>query len=209
MLKINYAKCFELTQRNSRLAWFFLACSVISLPPISTVLQLRMSTHMLLQMPLLVALSFWGTRIWMKQALAAGRSFPLVRRFRGSGILLAIFTLMAWMLPRLLDMAVESAAVDAMKVASLLFLAGVPLGLCWPEIGGPVRGVLHLEALATLARMGWIYIETPQRLCLRYGLDEQRFTGQILIILAFLYTFYLLFIIFRGMPIQARLSTEA
>ena len=209
MLKISFCKYFERMQKHTRLVWIVLACFVVSLPPISTFLQLRMSTHMLVQMPMLVALGYASVRIVWQQGLATARSCVLIRRFRGSGILLAIFTVMAWMIPRLLDMAVEMAWVDAIKVGSLVFLAGVPLGLCWPEIGGPLRGVLHLEALATLARMGWIFIETPQRLCLQYGLDEQRFTGQMLLSLAFIYTLYLLFIIFRGLPTQVRPVTES
>lgn len=209
MLKISSCKYFDGMQKHASLVGIVLACMVVSLPPVSSVLQLRMSTHMLVQMPLLVALGYWAARLVMRQGLATARSGLLIRRFRGSGILLAIFTLMAWMIPRLLDMAVEFAGVDAMKVGSLVFLAGVPLGLCWPEIGGPLRGVLHLEALATLARMGWIFIETPQRLCLQYGLDEQRFTGQMLLSLAFMYTLYLLFIICRGLPTPVRSVTEA
>ena len=203
MLKNSYYKAFNWLHRGPKLAWIVLVMVVISVPPVSTFFQHRMSTHMLIQMPALVALGLWAARAWRTQAIAEGRTLPLIRLYRASGIFLAMFSLMIWMIPRMLDWAVESAIVDAFKVLSLVFFTGVPLGLCWPEIGGAVRGVLHLEALATLARMGWIYLETPQRLCLRYGLDEQRLTGQVLLILAVFYTLYLLFIVCRGLPLEA------
>ena len=208
MLKNCYCKSNNWLKRHSMFAWIFLASVVISGPPLGAFFQQRMSTHMLIQMPLLVALGIWGGRIWRRQAIAEGRTVHMIRVYRASGILLAIFSLMTWMIPRMLDWAVESASVDALKVFSLVCFAGIPLGLCWPEIGGAVRGVVHLEALATLARMGWIYLETPQRLCSRYGLDEQRLTGQLLLILALIYTLYLLFIVCQGLPVEARTAAR-
>jgi hypothetical protein len=112
--------------------------------------------------------------------------------YRWPLLLLALGTLMVWMIPRLLDLAVESAAVDAAKLVSLLFLGGVPLGLAWSALGPVVRAILHVEALASLWRLGWLYLESPTRLCTRYALDDQTRLGGILLMLGAGYATWLL-----------------
>jgi hypothetical protein len=45
-----------------------------------------------------------------------------------------------------------------------------------------VKGVLMLEFIATLFRMGWLYLSWPFRLCNSYLLDDQRRLGQYLVV---------------------------
>jgi hypothetical protein len=44
-----------------------------------------------------------------------------------------------------------------------------------------LRAVLHLEAIATLLRLGWLYLLAPQRYCVSYGLDEQQLLAYVLL----------------------------
>jgi hypothetical protein len=60
-------------------------------------------------------------------------------------------------------------------------LVGLPLAQSWPRSSFVVRGVFLLELIATLFRLGWLYLVSPLRLCNNYLLDDQQRLGQILI----------------------------
>ncbi len=95
------------------------------------------------------------------------------------------------MIPRLLDLAVESASTDGVKAVSLVLLAGVPLRLAWEQFGPVERGVVHVEALASFWRLGWLYLDSPSRLCTQYGMDDQQRLGSLLLRAGFLYAAWL------------------
>jgi uncharacterized membrane protein YqaE (UPF0057 family) len=158
-------------------------------PPIGIWLKQSMHTHMLVQLSLLVLI---GVAIGQQLNKYYPQLLYQVKVFRAALLLLAIATMMIWMIPRLLDLAVENTWVDAAKVLSLPLLAGLPLYFAWQNFGPIVRGILHLEALATLLRLAWLYIESPTRLCVQYGLDDQKRLGTILIAIAIMYALYLL-----------------
>ncbi len=143
-------------------------------------LEERMTTQMLLQIPLLVGVG-----------AALGGAMP--RRWRAllepwnrggvSGFVLATLTLTYWMLPRALDAAVDEPLVDLAKHVSLPLLAGLPIAASWPGAGFIVRGVVLLEFIATFFRLGWLYVVTPSRLCNNYLLDDQRRLGESLLVI--------------------------
>lgn len=168
---------------------------LLSLPPVGSWLKLSMVGHMLVQMPLLVVCGFLLARRLRQTHAQLGRS---LRPYRWSLLLCATFTLMVWMLPRLLDLAVESTSVDMLKVLSLSFLAGLPLGLAWPLFGPVVHGLIHVEALATLWRLGWLYLESPSRLCSRYALDDQSRLGMWMLALGGVYALWLVALALSG-----------
>jgi hypothetical protein len=60
-------------------------------------------------------------------------------------------------------------------------LVGLPLAQSWPRSSFVVRGVFLLELIATLFRLGWLYLVSPERLCSNYLIDDQQRLGQILI----------------------------
>ena len=72
-----------------------------------------------------------------------------------------------------------------MKYLSLPLLVGIPLALSWQILHPIARGVVKIEFLAMLFRLGWIYLVSPDRLCNNYLLGEQQQLGQLLIILGF------------------------
>lgn len=151
------------------LAWLLLV-----MPPIGPWLSSTMVGHMLVQIPLLVVCGHALGRYLLQRSPTLAR---YTVAYRWPLMLCAVITLTVWMLPRLLDLALESTTVNAAKLLSLPFMAGLPLGVAWRSLGPVARGLLHVEALATVWRVGWLYLDSPSRLCTQYVLDDQARAG--------------------------------
>src|SRR5699024_657898 len=124
-----------------------------------------MTRHMLVQIPLL-GLVGWCLAPLLPQALAdrlAGWN-----RSGITGFVLISLAAMIWMLPLALDAALEVPRVTVAKFLSVPLLIGLPLALSWPRAGFMVRGVFLLEVVATMFRLGWLYLASPRRLCSNY-----------------------------------------
>jgi hypothetical protein len=136
-----------------------------------------MMTHMGMLIPALAVLGGLA-------AARQGRDRPGLsawgRRYRASLLLFAVFVLGLWMLPWLLDASLHDAGLELGKWLSLP-LAGAALALAWRHLPGLLRAVLQLEAVATLLRLGWLYLAAPQRYCVNYALDDQQRLGYLLI----------------------------
>ena len=156
----------------------FMLCLVLILMLLSRAgWQAHMVLHMAGQLPLLVIL---GGLFALNQRREHAGLFSWGRRYRTSLLLFALFTLSLWMLPRLLDGALHQWDIALLKWLSLP-LAGAALVLCWQHLPVILRAVLHLEAIATLLRLGWLYLLAPQRYCVSYGLDEQQLLAYVLL----------------------------
>ncbi|HKX44401.1 MAG TPA: hypothetical protein VJO99_24805 [Burkholderiaceae bacterium] len=183
--------------RIARLSTLALAGLLVAAPPLGTLLESTMTTHMLVQIPLL-ALCGWtlGTHV-----AARHRSWHLaLAPFRWAALVVATTTFGAWMIPRLLDLAVESAGADLAKVLSLSLLGGLPLQMAWSHLGPVARGLVHMEALASLWRLGWIYLDSPSRLCSQYGLMDQQRLGGLLLQIGAAYAIWLAWRALAGSP---------
>ena len=151
------------------------------LTPLRSLLESSLQGHVLVQIPLLIALGFWLGRAgdkWIE---------PWQRSWNGGGIagvLSASFTIAFWMLPRWLDASISEPAVAAAKYLSLPLLAGLPLALSWPRLHPIARAVVKIELIAMLVRLGWLYLISPDRLCNNYLLAEQIILGQAFLLLA-------------------------
>lgn len=165
------------------IAWLGAIWLVLWLPPVGPWLTSTMTAHMLVQIPLFVVI---GIRLGSMQ----DRWIDAVRPYRWALLLLAGATLMVWMIPRMLDLAVQSWTVDLAK-AGTLTLAGMALRLAWQASGPVVCGLLHVEALATIWRLGWLYLESPTRLCVQYGQGDQARLGAALLVAGTLYAVWL------------------
>jgi hypothetical protein len=66
---------------------------------------------------------------------------------------------------------------------SVLLLIGLPLALAWPRMSFIVEGVLLIECIATLFRLGWLCLVWPHRLCNLYLLGDQQRLGQLLLLI--------------------------
>ena len=137
--------------------------------------------HVLAQIPMLVAVGFvLGRRV-------EPRIEPVLRAVNAggiAGILLVSFTLAFWMIPRWLDGSLTSDGIAAAKYLSLVFLAGMPLAWSWSRLHPIARGVVKIEFLAMLFRLGWLYLISPDRFCNNYLLTDQVWLGRGMIVVA-------------------------
>ncbi len=167
-----------MTQAGRRVAAAAGLLLALALPPVRHVLEASMSAQMLLQLPLFAAAGYLLGCALPARIGASAASW----NYHGiSGLVLASLASAYWMLPRLLDASVTEPAMATAKVISLPLLVGLPLALSWPRASFVVRGVFLIELLATLFRLGWLYLISPLRLCNNYLLDDQQRLGQLLL----------------------------
>ena len=153
---------------------------LLALPAARAALEASMWRHMVLQAPL-----------WMLAgALLAGglglRARARVARWNAhgiSGLLYAALVLALLMVPRVLDLALVSPAVEAAKCAALV-LAGAALRLSWRPAGLMVQGFFLGNVLPMAVVVGQLYIDSPTRVCNAYLLGDQDRLGQWLVSIA-------------------------
>lgn len=159
-------------------------------------LETTMQLHMLLQIPLLVAIGVAAGRLlpaqWQARIIAAiGGALPCV--------LLAIFASSYWMLPRALDAAIGNPLAEIAKFLSLPLLVGLPLALAWHRVAPLWRQFIGTNFISMLGVLGWLYIASPVRVCNNYLVDEQNSTGWLMVKLAvLLFAWWLASLFFGG-----------
>lgn len=139
-------------------------------PPVAGALESSLVAHVLGQYTLLV-----GGGALIGQALARDAESGWTA---APALLTGVLSLLFWLLPRWIDAALADPATDAAKAATLVLLAGLPLGWGWTLAGPVLRGFVWANAAAMLAIMGWLQLSVPQRLCNSYLLSEQARLGQ-------------------------------
>jgi hypothetical protein len=148
--------------------------AVLALPAARGALERVMIVHMLVQIPLLAlagglaatALSIrWKTRI---AAWNAGGT---------SGMLMALIASSWWMVPRALDWALASPAMETTKFITLPLLVGAPIALSWSRLGGMGRAFVIANVLPMWAVVGWLYVAAPVRVCNFYLVEQQVVAG--------------------------------
>lgn len=127
--------------------------------------------HVLVQMP---ACALVGALLPIRRAAIPLR-WPL--HWAGPLLVLALTTLLIWMLPRSVDAALLSWSGHFAKFISLPLLLGLPLRLVWPVLGPVLRGFLKAQALSMLLLLGFVYTHAPLRLCNSYLVDDQQRLG--------------------------------
>jgi len=154
---------------------------VLVMPPVAAWLEGSMAGHMLIQIPLLALAGGLAARG------AAGRRRAVLAGFNAGGVpglLVAMFAAALWMLPRMLDAALQSSLVEAAKFTAVPLLVGVPLALSWPLMPPVARGFVWANLISHAAVLGWLYTVAPYRLCTRYLYDQQALVGAALFIVA-------------------------
>jgi hypothetical protein len=158
-------------------AWGLALLVAVMLPPLRHLLESSMSLHMLVQYPALL----------LAGALLAAAVPPRTRRRLAAWNMLGIsglsafsFALAVLMIPRVLDMALIDARVEAAKVVALLF-AGAVLAPSWRAAGLVVQGFFLGNVLPMTVIVGTLYQDAPQRLCNAYRLDDQQQLGLALV----------------------------
>lgn len=153
-------------------------CGLLAAPPVTGALESSMVGHMLVQLPLLalagglVARGLAGPCGWSVSGFNAGGI---------AGLITATLAAAVWMLPRSLDDALTSAAIEAAKFVTVPLLVGAPIALSWPRAGVLVRDLVWAHVIAMQLTLGWLYLVAPVRLCLGYRLDQQSLLGAALL----------------------------
>ena len=152
---------------------------LIAVTPAGTFLENSLFKHVVIEIPLLIIIGITAGNL-IKPRLSGILDIISI-----PGILVACFTLAFWMIPRWLDASLNDEFIACMKYLSIPLLIGIPLALCWQTLHPVARGVVKIEFLAMLFRLGWLYLISPDRLCNNYLLSEQQQLGYMLIILGF------------------------
>ena len=153
---------------QAALATFLIfACAVLRTP-----LEADPVPHMLLQLPLL-AWAGWLladaiSPIWPDAGLSRLNDNGI------PGLLIVLFAIAFWMLPRSIDGALTSIPVEIAKFITVPLLIGLPLRWSWYRAPPLLRGVLKSNALSMLGVLAWLYSAAPVRVCNSYLVEDQK-----------------------------------
>jgi hypothetical protein len=153
---------------------------LLALPPLRHGLEAGMTTHMLVQFPLLASCGAMLAHAMPARWRAAGDRW---NAYGIAGLLCAALVLAVLMIPRVLDLALVDARVEAAKWLALV-ACGAALRLSWRPAGLLVQGFFLGNVLPMTVVAGHLFQDTPVRLCNAYLLDDQVRLGQWLVVLA-------------------------
>ncbi|KEF37276.1 hypothetical protein M670_03523 [Schinkia azotoformans MEV2011] len=163
---------------------------LLALPPVKQLMESHMVGQMIIQLPLLVLAGFFiGEAIKTKITVDQNSS-----KLNGvAGILLAVFTISYWMLPRAMDASINDGLFGILKYSTLPLLAGIPISLCWKKLHPLWKNFIWANNISMFAVMGWLFIISPVRLCNNYLLGQQILLGQIFLLVTALIIIYFIF----------------
>lgn len=167
------------TRRRYAMAASALLC-VLALPPIRHALESGMTTHMLIQFPMLALCGAMLAHALPERWRAACDRWNM---YGVSGLLAAAMIQAVLMIPRVLDMALVDARIEAAKWLALL-VCGAALRLSWRPAGLLVQGFFLGNVLPMMVVAGHLFQDTPVRLCNAYLLDDQVRLGRGLVWIA-------------------------
>lgn len=144
-------------------------------------LERTMWLQMLVQIPVLIAAGVLASRAISPERPWLGRW----NRQGMSGLVLAAGGVACWMIPRLLDAAVEHLVVDLLKALSL-WAVGVVGALSWRAAGAIVQLFVLGNMAWMTATIGLLLLDAPTRLCVNYGASDQRVAGYGLLVVTVL-----------------------
>jgi len=156
-------------KRSASFVVAVVGAAALSLPPIGTLLEANMASHMLVQLPLLVMCGYCS----LAQLPRGWRAALMCFNANGiTGLWLAMLISAYWMLPVALDRAVIDPRVDAAKAASLL-LGGAALNLSWRPAGAVLQAFFIGNWCAMEILAGLLYQQSSRPLCSAYPLNDQ------------------------------------
>jgi hypothetical protein len=147
------------------------------LPPVRHALEARMSTHMLVQFP---AVLLAGALLAAPWAQHGRRGLQRWNELGIAGLVAAALTMALLMVPRVLDLALQDARVESLKLLALL-ASGAALVVSWQRAGTVIQAFFLGNLLPMLTVVGTLYQDSPTRLCNAYRLDDQQSLGVALV----------------------------
>lgn len=125
--------------------------------------------HVLVLLP---ALAIFGGLL----AIGLGLQCVVVEQRTANAIsLVAVFTILFWMLPRSIDHSLVDPWMMAAKYVSIPLLVGAPFAFAWRSSHPFLRGFLKANALSMLGVLAYLYTHAPIRICNSYlVVDQQR-----------------------------------
>jgi len=163
-----------------RTAAVLLLLSLILLPPVRRMTESSMTAHMLIQYPCLMLLG-----ALLVQELPA-RWVSAAQRWNElgiAGLVGSALTLAVLMVPRVLDLALVDARVEALKLIALV-ASGAALRLSWQRAGVVVQAFFLGNMLPMTTVVGTLYQDSVARVCNAYRLDDQQALGLALVLIA-------------------------
>ena len=154
---------------------------VLFAPPVRDAVERSMTTQVLLQ---LAGLAAGGWLLGMAIRRHLQRVMLIVNGNGVSGLLLGLFAMAFWMLPRTLDESLTDPYLEAAKLVTVPLLVGVPLAISWPRLNPVLRGLLKVNLISMLFVLGWLYVAAPDRFCTSYYQSDQALLGQLMIVIA-------------------------
>jgi hypothetical protein len=91
--------------------------------------------------------------------------------------LIAIFTILIWMLPRFIDLSLVNPIAELAKFISLSILVGGSLAISWEKSNPFLRGFMKANAISMLGVLAFLYIHAPVRICNSYLVSDQERLG--------------------------------
>ena len=137
-------------------------------------------THVLLQLPLLALAGGMIAQALAQPKLrskSSDRSSPAWMKGGLPLILVAIFTIAYWMLPRSIDAALLDPEMELLKFITVPCLIGAPLAIGWGRAHPLLRGFLKAQTISMLAVMAFLYTHAPIRICNVYLVADQERLG--------------------------------
>jgi hypothetical protein len=156
----------------------------LSIPQIRNGLEESMVGQMLIQLPLLALAGYilgMELRIRIPAVLSRYNSFGI------PGLLIVFFAGTYWLLPRSIDAALESAFFEMMKYVTVPLLIGLPLALSRKMLDLIVKGAVWTNVISMTFVMGWLYANSPIRLCNNYLTEQQLQLGNSLMAISVLF----------------------
>lgn len=140
-----------------------------------TLLEADPVTHMLVQLP---ALAWAGWLIAGAASVSTGTEVFSKANVGGwAGLLVALYAILFWMLPRSIDGALVSPVMEIAKFLSVPILIGAPLRWSWHRAHPLLRGALKCNAMSMCGVLAWLYTSAPIRVCNNYLIDDQKRLG--------------------------------
>lgn len=152
----------------------FLVCVALRKP-----LEVDPVTHVLVLLPALASAGglMLSGLARMVGGRGAGPSIPVSETAANSLVLVAVFVIFYWMLPRAIDGSLTDTGMELAKFISIPLFVGGILALAWRAAHSFLRGFLKANAISMCAVMGFLYTHAPVRICNSYLVSDQERLG--------------------------------